>query len=153
VAPKALSRIEENRIIREVDRSGNKRDYAIVMTLLHWGLRVSELVFLNRDSIDFSERKGGITVIEKGNKERTVPLSAEAKRAIERYLEIRKDNLSPLFISNFEKRISVRTVQRILNDYGCHPHILRHTYITKLVREGIDWGIIQQLSGHKVSKW
>ncbi|MED1203525.1 tyrosine-type recombinase/integrase [Heyndrickxia acidicola] len=150
VAPKALSRVEENRLIREVDRNGNKRDYAIVMTLLHTGLRVSELVSLNRDSIDFSERKGEITVIAKGNKERTVPVSAEARRAIERYLEERPDELNPC---NYNNRISVRTVQRILNDYGCHPHILRHTYITKLVREGIDWGIFSSCRGIRVWKW
>ena len=116
------------------------------MTLLHTGLRVSELVSLNRDSIDFSERKGEFTVIGKGNKERTVPISAEARRAIERYLKDCSDELNPLFIGNYHNRVSIRTVQRILNDYDCHPHILRHTYIIKLY-EGLTGELFSSCPG------
>jgi site-specific recombinase XerC len=61
----------------------------------------------------FFERKGEITVIGKGNKERTVPVSAEARRAIERYLEDCSDELNTLFIGNYHNQICIRAVQRI----------------------------------------
>jgi integrase/recombinase XerD len=147
-APKGLDKIERNRLIREIDRTGNKRDYAVIMTLLHTGLRVSELVSLDRTDVEISERKGELRVVGKGNKERIIPLSVEARRAITRYLEDRTDNYPALFISNRQDRISVRTVQHIVEQQGFHVHQLRHTFITGLVRAGEDISVIQSLSGH-----
>ncbi|MCR8978763.1 tyrosine-type recombinase/integrase [Brevibacillus laterosporus] len=57
-APKALDRNEYNKLIREIERTGNKRDFAIVVTMLYTGLRVSELVNLDKSDIESSERKG-----------------------------------------------------------------------------------------------
>lgn len=148
-APKSLNRIERNKLIREVDRYGSKRDYAIIITLLNTGLRISELVALDRDDIQISERKGTMRVIGKGNKERTVPLNAETRRALTLYLDERKDQLRPLFLSNYRKRISKRSAQRVTEKYGFHAHQLRHTFITKLVRKGVDFSLIQSLTGHE----
>lgn len=148
-APKGLSRIERNRVVREVDRSGNQRDYTIVIMLLYTGLRVHELVSLNRNDIQKSERKGNVRVIGKGNQERHIPLNAEVRRALTIYLEKRKDDHAALFLSNRKRRISVRSVQTILEKYGVHPHQLRHTFITSLVRSGEDLSVIQSLSGHQ----
>jgi integrase/recombinase XerD len=147
-APKALDRNDRNRVIREADRSGNKRDFAIIMMLLGTGIRVSELCALNRSDIEISERKGTARIRGKGNKERYVNLNAEVRRALKLYLDSRTDEQEALFLSNRNKRISVRSVQVICNKYGVHPHALRHTFITDLVRKGIDLTTVQALSGH-----
>lgn len=147
-APKSLARLDRLRIIRESDRSNNKRDYAIIVTLLYTGVRVSELVSLNKNDVFMSERKGTLIVRQgKGNKEREIPLNAETRRAIQKSLEERKDDHPALFISNRNRRISVRNVQHILSKYGIHPHMLRHTFITDLVRNN-DIILAQFLSGH-----
>ncbi len=148
-APKALDKLERNKLIRDVDRTGNKRDYAILMTLLMTGIRVSELVALDRSDVDVSDRKGSLVVrLGKGNKERTLPLNVEARRAIEKYLEERTDSHSALFISNRQERISIRSVQHLMEKNGHNVHQTRHSFITGLVRAGEDISVIQSLSGH-----
>lgn len=149
MAPKALNRIVRNQLIRSVDRTGNKRDYAIIITLVYTGLRVSELVALDRSDVEISERKGTLRVrAGKGNKERVLPLDVEARRAIEKYIETRSDDHEALFLSNRDKRISIRSVQYLLEKMGHHPHELRHTFITGLVRANQDISVIQSLTGH-----
>jgi integrase/recombinase XerC/integrase/recombinase XerD len=148
-APKALDRTEWSRLRRNIERSGNVRNYAIIMTMLYTGLRVSELVALDKDDVEISERKGVLKVrAGKGNKERVIPLQNEARRAISKYLEQRADDCEALFISNRGGRISVRSVQHILEQEGFHAHQLRHTFITSLVRANEDISVIQSLSGH-----
>lgn len=148
-APKALDRLERNQLVRNIDRGGNKRDYAIIMILLYTGLRVSELVALDRSDVEIGERKGVLKVrAGKGNKERVLPLDVEARRAIGKYLEERTDDNEALFMSNRDKRISVRSVQYLLEQHDLHAHQLRHTFITELVRANQDISIIQSLSGH-----
>ncbi|PHD06613.1 integrase [Bacillus wiedmannii] len=149
VAPKSLDRNERNQLIREVDREGNKRDSAIVLLLLNTGLRVSELTNIDIHDITLTERKGTVKVmIGKGNKERTVPLNTETRRALNKYLEERNGNGPALFLSNRGERISVRSVQHLINKHGFNVHQLRHTFITNLVRAGHDISVIQSLSGH-----
>lgn len=148
-APKSLDKKQRNKLIREVDRYDSKRNYAIVMLLLNTGLRVSELVSLDRDDISMSERKGSLRVIGKGNKERTIPLNYETRRALTLYLNERTDNNKALFISNQKRRISKRSVQRIIEKFGYHAHQLRHTFITDLVRKGEDFSVIKSLTGHE----
>lgn len=80
------------------------------MLLLNTGVRVSELVSIDQSDLELSERKGSSTVVGKGNKERTIPLHAEARRAVLKYMEERTDQHPALFLSNRGKRISVRTV-------------------------------------------
>lgn len=148
-APKALEKAEMRRLIREADRSGSKRDYAMIMVLLNTGIRLNELVGLDRDDITISERKGSLRVRNgKGKKERTIPLNAETRRALSKYLEERTDQEEALFLSNRFKRISPRTVQHIVEQHGFNVHQLRHTFITGLVRAKEDVSTIQSLSGH-----
>lgn len=148
-APKGLNKLDRNKLLREIDRSGNKRDIAIVTTLIMTGIRVSELVALDREDVTISERSGSLTVrAGKGNKERVIPLNVEARRAIQKYVEERSDSHSAMFISNRQERISVRSVQHLLGQYGVHPHQLRHTFITGLVRANEDIAVIQSVSGH-----
>ncbi|MEV5024788.1 tyrosine-type recombinase/integrase [Paenibacillus sp. LPE1-1-1.1] len=148
-APKAMDKLERNKLIRDIDRTGNKRDFAILMTLLMTGIRVSELTSLDRSDIDLSERKGTLVIRSgKGNKERALPLNVEARRAIEKYLEQRQDNYPALFISNRQERISIRSVQHLMEKNGHNAHQTRHSFITGLVRSGEDISVIQSLSGH-----
>lgn len=80
IAPKSLERTDRNRVLREVERDGNVRDVAIVYTLLYTGLRVSELVALDREDVTIKERSGWLVVRNgKGNVARKVPLSAEVR--------------------------------------------------------------------------
>lgn len=122
---------------------------AIIQLFLNTGLRLSELVSLDKLDVETSVRKGQVTVRRgKGNKARTVPLNKEARRALEKYLEERTDNEEALFLSNRGKRISTRTVQHLIETHGFNVHALRHTFITSLVRNGQDISVIQSLSGH-----
>jgi len=148
-APSSLTRAERLRLIRDIDRSGSPRDYAIVITALNTGLRLSELVALDRSDIEISERKGLLLVRSgKGCKERVIPMNSETRRALTSYLETRSDNLDALFLSNRFQRISNRSVQNIVEKHGVNFHALRHTFITELVRSGRDFSIIQSLTGH-----
>lgn len=149
-APQALDRNERNKIMREIDRLGNKRNAAIFFTFLYTGIRISELVALDISDIEISDRKGSLKVRKgKGNKERTIPLSPEARRAITLYLEERKDNNPALFLSTHKKRLSVRSVQHLCNKHGINPHLFRHTFVTNLVDQGIDDETIRTLTGHE----
>ncbi|MGZ4160043.1 MAG: tyrosine-type recombinase/integrase, partial [Neobacillus sp.] len=109
----------------------------------------SELVELDRSDVEIKERGGQPLVRSgKGNKERVIPLNSEARRSINKYLDERSDAYAPLFLSNRQERISVRSVQHLLSQYGVHPHQLRHTFITGLVRVNEDIAVIQLRSGH-----
>lgn len=149
LSPKSLSKVEVNRLIREIDRENNTRDMAIAQLLLNTGIRLSELVALEKRDIEISERKGELFVRNgKGNKSRRIPLNKEARRAVDKYLSERNDSIEALFVSNRKKRISVRTVQHIFEKKGINVHALRHTFITHLIRNGTDSSIVQSLSGH-----
>jgi integrase/recombinase XerD len=154
IAPKSLDRNERNRILREVERDGKLRNIAIVYMLLYTGLRVSELVALNQEDVTMSKRSGSVLVREgKGNVSRKVPLPVEARFHLKRYLEERKEkgtlDLPPLFLSNYKKRISERSVQDMLRKhYNIHPHMLRHTYGRELVANGVDIASVAELMGH-----
>lgn len=149
IAPKSLERNERNSLLREIERKGNLRDIAIVYTLLHTGLRVSELVALKREDVVIGERSGSLKVRSgKGNVARTVPLSPEARLHISRYLASRTDNDPALFLSNYRKQISVRAVQHLLNNFAVYPHMLRHTFCRELVSKGVDISTVAELAGH-----
>ncbi|MGB9911045.1 MAG: tyrosine-type recombinase/integrase [Microgenomates group bacterium] len=144
------------------------RDKAILEVLFSTGLRVSELVKLNRDQIDLKRREFG--VIGKGGKARVVFLSPRAVKWLKKYLESRSDSWSPLFIRTSGKgiakfstaegekmRLSVRSVQRIVEKYvkkarlpiKITPHGLRHSFATDLLMAGADLRSVQELLGHK----
>jgi integrase/recombinase XerD len=147
-APESLEPHKQNELIRIIERSGNKRNFAIVLTMLYTGIRVAECTALDRTDIYMSERKGTLIVRNgKGNKERKIPLHPEVRRAISKYLATRIDMDPSLFISNRAKRISIRSLQTIFERYGINAHKCRHTFITSLLREGKDVSLIQSLTG------
>ena len=138
------------------------RDRAIFETLYSAGLRVSELVGMNVDDLDFED--GLVTVRGKGKRERLAPLGRYAVRALQRWL--RKRTLakgmpakigSPVFVNKFGKRLTTRSVGRMLEKYlkltgldsRTSPHTLRHSFATHLLDRGADIRSVQELLGHK----
>lgn len=136
------------------------RDKAILELLYSSGLRVSELVGLNTDSIDLKLRV--VRVLGKGGKERIVPIGKKAKAQMERYLVIRERVMKKdrpdqaLFLNLRGTRFGVRSVQRLVESVIVRvglpkevtPHVLRHTFATHLLNAGADLRSIQELLGH-----
>jgi site-specific recombinase XerD len=151
----------------EISTPDGLRDKAILETLFSTGLRVSELVKLNRDSINLEKKEFGI--IGKGRRPRVVFLSDSAASWIARYLEQREDQLAPVFIRYGGKkpaendrtgeslRLSARSVERAVEKYvkkakltiKITPHGLRHSFATDLLSAGADLRAIQEMLGHK----
>jgi integrase/recombinase XerD len=149
ISPRSLDKNERNKMLRELERSKNLRNVAIAYLLLYTGIRVSELVALNKQDVICEERSGTVTIKNgKGNVERKIPLPSEARTHIKNYLNARKDTEEALFLSNYKKRISVRAIQRVFEKFNIHPHQLRHTYCRELVLAGIDISIVADLAGH-----
>ncbi len=138
------------------------RNCAIFETLYSTGIRVSELAGMNVFNVDFT--RSMIRVLGKGNKERIVPISEKALRAIRAYrdklhreidLQIKKDG--PLFLNKNNGRLTPRSIARILNNLvqECNlpvpvsPHALRHTFATHMLDAGADLRVVQELLGHK----
>lgn len=168
--PKYLSLDDSKRLLAVAGHEDNrnaKRDYAITTLFLNCGMRLSELVGINIDDIDFEECK--MTVIGKGNKERTIYLNRACMFAINDYLSSRpsktsikhdsKNSEKALFISEQKKRISNRTVQTIihkelqlagLDAKKLSVHKLRHTAATLMYQYGnVDIRALQELLGHQ----
>ena len=142
------------------------RDKAILEVLFSTGLRVSELVALNRDNVNIEEGEFG--VVGKGGHARVVFLSESAKRWLQLYLDARQDPYSPLFIrysgptskeglTESKLRLSVRSIERLVDKYRkiagilirIGPHILRHSFATDLLEHGADIRSVQEMLGHK----
>lgn len=150
ISPKSLDKKERNKMLRELERSKNLRNVAIGYLLLYTGIRVSELVALNKQDVVCGERSGTVTIKNgKGNVERKIPLPVEARVHLLTYLNSRKDTEVALFLSNYKKRISIRTIQRVFEKFDIHPHRLRHTYCRELVLAGIDISTVADLAGHR----
>lgn len=141
------------------------RDRAILEMLFSTGLRVSELVGLNRDHVNTKE--GEFSVIGKGGKARVVFMSDAANEWILRYLTARDDPYKPLFIrysgpkpkelSDESQRLTVRSIERLVEKYRklagitipIGPHVLRHSFATDLLQHGADLRSVQEMLGHK----
>lgn len=142
------------------------RNRTILEVLFSTGLRISELVGLNRDQVNL--RTGEFGVIGKGGKARVVFLSKNAKEWLQKYFDKRNDPYRPLFLRysgpksddelNDEKqRLSVRSIERMIEKYRIMagipirigPHVLRHSYATDLLSHGADIRSVQEMLGHK----
>lgn len=140
------------------------RDRAIVELLFSSGLRVSELVNLNRDHVNLN--RGEFTVRGKGQKDRPVFISPEASEWLAAYLTTRHDSAVPLFIRysgaddidarGENLRLTARSVQRLVSRYALaagitkhvSPHTMRHSYATDLLMNGADLRSVQAMLGH-----
>ncbi|MCB9813629.1 MAG: tyrosine-type recombinase/integrase [Pseudomonadales bacterium] len=149
-----------------LSKKGGLRDKAILEVLFSTGLRVSELVGLNRDQIDLKSREFG--VIGKGRRPRVAFLSHRAVDWLRRYLNSREDNWQPIFIrysgqkpdllsDGEEMRLTSRSVQRLVDKYcrkaklpiKISPHGIRHSFATDLLTNGASLRDVQEMLGHK----
>ena len=148
-----------------IDTESGLRDRAILELLFSGGLRVSELIKLNRDSINFDRRE--FTVRGKGQKDRPIFVSHSAAEAVKDYLAVRTDDLPALCLNNSRtlqavnnsgdyRRLTPRSIQRIIEKYArlagitkhVTPHTLRHSFATDLLMNGADLRSVQALLGH-----
>lgn len=170
ILPKVLSVSDAKTLVEAPDTStpAGKRDRAILELLYGAGLRISELWRLNVGDVDYS--LGFVQVTGKGDKERFVPLGAEAIEALGDYIaNARREFLhgdsrsgdntlrKPLFLNKSGTRLSVRSIRRIVEKYAveagigaraCSPHTLRHSFATHLLYGGADLRSVQEMLGH-----
>ena len=141
----------------DVDRmkfgAKNIRDRAIVCFLQATGCRISEMVGLNRDDVDFENQE--CKVLGKGNKERIVFLTPVAAATLQGYLDTRTDDLPALFIGKGTERLHPGGVRKMLTDLGesahvghVHPHKFRRTAATNLIRHGMPVQEVAAILGH-----
>lgn len=139
------------------------RDRAIMEVLYSTGMRVSELVALNLDDIDFLSEV--IHIRGKGKKERISPIGSSALRSIQSYIEYRNKRMANdpgfdhkvLFANKHGKRLSTRSVRRKMDKYlieagldpAISPHTLRHSFATHMLNNGADLRSVQELLGHQ----
>lgn len=137
------------------DQCTHPRDLAIIDLLISTGIRVGELVKLNRDDIDFAERE--CIVLGKGDKERLVYFDAKTKVHLEQYLSMRTDSNPALFVGLHApwNRLSIAGVERFLTNLGSksdvnhvHPHKFRRTMATMAIEKGMPIEQVQKLLGH-----
>lgn len=158
ILPQFLSEEEMKKFIEAPKLEGEfgYRDRAILEALYSAGLRVSELVGLNINSIDTISNI--VKVLGKGKKERLVPIGDKAVSAIQEYLRCRKkkDDAGALFLNKNGTRLSARSVCNMTHKYirlagvrnGISPHALRHSFATHLLNRGADLRSVQELLGH-----
>jgi len=137
------------------------RDKAMLESLYSTGIRVSELIGLNTEDVDFTGSV--IRVRGKGKKERIAPMGPTAATALQKYLAMRngmvKDQAGggPLFVNKHGQRLSTRSVRRKLDKYlieagldpDISPHTLRHSFATHMLNHGADLRSVQELLGHQ----
>ena len=138
------------------DSCTTTRDLAIIDLLASSGMRVGEMVMLNREDIDFNERE--CVVIGKGNKERLVYFDARTKIHLQNYLNERTDTNPALFVSLKapHDRLMIGGVEARLRELGkrlslpkVHPHKFRRTLATSAIDKGMPIEQVQQLLGHQ----
>ena len=157
--PRYLNIDESKKLLSSIDGPYSKRDYAILALFLNCGLRLSELVSININSI----KDDKLVIIGKGGKERTIYLNNACMKAIKQYMRERpvdgvKDK-NALFLSERKKRISTSMVQKLVKRYimnaGLDPskystHKLRHTAATLMYKHGkVDIRALQEILGHQ----
>ena len=141
-------------------KATDMRDRAILEVLYGCGLRVSELVGLDRPEAMLTE--GLLLVLGKGSKERVVPIAGTALHMLETYIDVARPQLArasrptdAVFLNVRGGRLSRQSVHALCEKYGrlvgiegLHPHTLRHSYATHLVEGGADLRVVQELLGH-----
>jgi len=158
-APKALDVKSLRRLLREVHVHGSPRDIAILEVLCGTAVRVGELVLLSNQDVDVSERKGTLHVRHgKGRSSRQLPLNVDVRKALLEWIAVRPAvQSSYLFTGQRGEKMTPSGVWRLVKKYGemanlptLTVHSLRHTVLTRLVRElGTDLPTVMKISGHR----
>ncbi len=162
--PHFLTTDEINRLLETppADTAPGLRDRAMLESMYSAGLRVSEAVGLNDSDLDFDD--GLMRIRGKGRRERLGPLGSYAIAALKKWLHSRtladgeqRGELAPVFVNRFGRRLTTRSVGRMLEkhiksaglDTRTSPHTLRHSFATHLLDGGADIRSVQELLGHK----
>jgi site-specific recombinase XerD len=148
----------------DTSRIQGLRDRAILETLFSTGMRIGELIALNKDQIKIKPETKDLElgIIGKGGRPRTVYFSERALFWLRKYLQTRKDKEKPLFI-NYQprkgpsRRLSARSIEKMIKRYALvaglpvtvTPHVIRHSFATYLLSRGVDMRTIQEFLGHK----
>lgn len=160
MAPEALERAEVNSLLREVEREGDPRDAALIRLMLSCRLRVSEAVSLRLEDVDISERHGVIVARRgKGGKYREVPVPPAARRTPREWLAVREKKYprSPWLFPGVsgEGHLTECAVWRVVKKYAwkaripdLHPHTLRHTCATNMLKAGASLVEVASVLGH-----
>lgn len=160
-APRALGEDDQRRFLRAVERCPSTRDRALATLLFYAGLRVSEVVGLDLPDIELTQRRGQITVRSgKGGRYREVPLHPEARKVLVAWLTERPAVGDAVFPGRSGGRLTTRTVERVIHRLAhdanldgvdrpaLTPHVHRHGFGTRLVRQGKDMALVADLMGH-----
>lgn len=155
--PRALSYEDTEALLTAGPKSGENflRDKLLLELMYGSGLRVSELIGLNLEDVEFSERI--LRIRGKGGKERIVPFGQPVRRLIEEWITVRSATEGPLFASEKDaERLTVRTVHRVVQRaaaraglYGISPHTLRHCFATHMLERGAPLRVVQEMLGHE----
>lgn len=160
-----LEQLEKLLLAPDTKNITGLRDRAILETFFSTGIRIAELVSLNREQLKITPitKDLEISIIGKGGRIRTVYFSERAINALKNYFETRKDKEKALFI-NYKgpknqkgKRLSARAVENLVKKYSIiagvpittTPHVLRHTFATDLLNKGVDIRTVQEFLGHR----
>jgi site-specific recombinase XerD len=145
---------------RVIAERAKARDRAVVVVLLYTGLRLAELIALDVDDVKTSARKGLVVVRSgKGDAYREVPLNALVRQVLDEWLAERKTRAAEgeraAFVGRSGRRLSKRSVDDVVRGLGkdagvqLSAHILRHTFLTRMVRQGSDLVLVAELAGHR----
>lgn len=162
-----LEQIEKLLLAPDTKTTIGRRDRAIIETFFSTGLRVAELISLNRDQLRLkdSTKDLEISILGKGNKMRTIYFSERAVDALKQYLKKRKDVDNGLFINykpgiaktDKSRRLTAKSIEDIIKKYVkiaglpimATPHTIRHSFATDLLAQGVDLRLVQEFLGHR----
>lgn len=159
-----LDQLEKLFLAPDTSKVQGMRDRAILEVLFSTGMRIAELVSLNKDQIKIKPRMEELelSIVGKGERIRTVYFSKKALFWLKKYLENRNDNEKALFINyqskkNAPRRLTPRFIEKKLKKYliitglplTTTPHVMRHSFATDLLSKGVDLRILQEFLGHK----
>ena len=162
-----LEEIERLLLTPDIHTKIGLRDRAILEVLFSTGLRVAELVSLDREQIKIKNitKELEVTIVGKGNKVRTVYFSERALRWLKAYMDKRQDLDEALFINykpgiektNLSRRLTTKSIEDIVKKYVkiaglpvmATPHTIRHTFATDLLTNGVDLRMVQEFLGHR----
>ncbi len=159
-----LEQLEKLFFIPDIKKVQGLRDRAILEVFFSTGMRISELTALNREQFKIKPeiKDLELSIVGKGGRIRTVYFSERALNWLKKYFETRKDNDSPLFVNyrakkGSQKRLSVRYIESIIKRYALlaglpantTPHVMRHSFATDLLAQGVDIRTLQEFLGHK----
>ena len=155
LSPKGLDRSQVRKLLREVDLRCDLRANAIFSLFLHTGCRVGDLVELELEDLLIRERSGHVLFrFGKGGKQRTVPLSIDARRAMTEYLGTRPAVGTKKVFLGERGPLTARGIRSLCTKYAAfvgfhiHPHLLRHSFAKRFLESGGDLAALAQLLGH-----